>query len=174
MYQIGDRIMYGNTGVCVVKDITTLDLRGVDKNKRYYVLVPLYQDGVIHTPVENNKVPIRPVISRGEAEKLVDRIPEVKAAVCHEKNLTALRNHYQECMGTYACSDLVEMTMSIYAKKRDAERQQKKFGQTDEKYLRRAEDLLFGELSVALDVPRDKVQDYIAARLKGKPGLAEA
>ena len=38
---------------------------------------------------------------------------------------------------------------------------------TDEKFLRRAEDLLFGELAVALDISRDKVTDYIADRLGG-------
>lgn len=58
--------------------------------------------------------------------------------------------------------------MSIYAKKQDAVRQQKKFGVTDEKYLKRAEELLFGELAVALELPREEVQSYISQRLKNK------
>ena len=82
-----------------------------------------------------------------------------------EKNLSALRNHYQQQMSTFDCVDLVRMTKSIYAKKKDAESRQKKIGITDEKFLRRAEDLLYGELAVALDISRDKVTDYIAARL---------
>ena len=58
--------------------------------------------------------------------------------------------------------------MSIYAKKQDAARQQKKFGVTDEKYLKRAEELLFGELAVVLEIPREKVRNFIADRLNKK------
>lgn len=167
MFQIGDKIVYGSTGVCIVEDITTVNLSGVDKNRLYYVLKPLYQDGSIRTPVDNEKVFKRPVISRQEAEALVDMIPTVKAAACNEKNLSLLRSHYRQRLGTFHCEDLVELTMSIYAKKQDAARQQKKFGVTDEKYLKRAEELLFGELAVALDIPRQEVQSYILRRLKG-------
>ena len=68
-------------------------------------------------------------------------------------------------MSAVDCVDLIRMTKSIYAKKKDAESRQKKIGMTDEKYLRRAEDLLFGELAVALGISRDAVTDYIADRL---------
>jgi len=166
MFQVGDKMMYGSTGVCTVVDITTVNLPGVDKNRLYYVLRPMYQDGIIRTPVDNEKVFKRPVISRQEAEALVDMIPTVKATACNEKNLVMLRNHYQERLGTFRCEDLVQLTMSIYAKKQDAARQQKKIGLTDEKYLKRAEELLFGELAVALEIPREEVPFYITARLK--------
>ena len=33
MFRIGDRIVYGSTGVCTVEDITTVNLRGVDKSR---------------------------------------------------------------------------------------------------------------------------------------------
>ena len=33
----------------------------------------------------------------------------------------------------------------------------------DERYLKRAEELLYGELAVALDIPREEVAGYIAA-----------
>lgn len=85
MFQIGDKLVYGSTGVCLVEDITTVNLPGVDKNRLYYVLRPMYQDGIIRTPVDNEKVFKRPVISRQEAEALIDMIPTVKAAACNEK-----------------------------------------------------------------------------------------
>ena len=165
MFSIGEKVMYGGTGVCVVEEITSLKLSGMERAKDYYVLKPLYQSGTIHTPVDNTKVPIRPVLTRTEAEELVDSIPGVAAEICTEKNLSALRNFYQQQMSSYACLDLVRMTKSIYAKKKDAESRQKKIGMTDEKYLRRAEDLLYGELAVALDISRDKVSDYIRRRI---------
>ena len=92
----------------------------------------------------------------------------MKAAACNEKNLSLLRSHYQQRLGTFHCEDLVELTMSIYAKKQDAARQQKKFGATDERYLKRAEELLFGELAVALEIPREQVQEFISQRIRKK------
>ena len=165
MFSIGDKVMYGGTGVCVVEDITSLKLSGMDSARDYYVLKPMYQSGTIQTPVENAKIPIRLVMTRDEAEQLVDTIPSVEASICMEKNLSALRNHYQQQISTFDSMDLIRVTKSIYAKKKDAESRQKKIGMTDEKYLRRAEDLLYGELAVALDLPRDKVTDYISQRL---------
>ena len=167
MFSIGDKVMYGGTGVCEVKDITSLKLSGMDRARDYYVLKPLYQSGTIQTPVDNAKVPIRLVMTRDEAEKLVDAIPHVEASICMEKNLSALRNHYQQQISTFDSLDLIRVTKSIYAKKKDAESRQKKIGMTDEKFLRRAEDLLFGELAVALEISRDKVPDYISQRLGG-------
>ena len=167
MFSIGDKIMYGGTGVCVVEGITSVKLSGMDRARDYYVLRPMYQSGTIQTPVDNEKIPIRPVMTRAEAERLVDTIPNVDAVICMEKNLSALRNHYQQQMSSFDCLDLIRVTKSIYAKKKDAEKRQKKIGMTDERFLRRAEDLLFGELAVALDISRDKVTDYIADRLGG-------
>ena len=167
MFSIGDKIMYGGTGVCVVEGITSVKLSGMDRARDYYVLRPMYQSGTIQTPVDNEKIPIRPVMTRAEAERLVDTIPNVDAVICMEKNLSALRHHYQQQMSSFDCLDLIRVPKSIYAKKKDAEKRQKKIGMTDERFLRRAEDLLFGELAVALDISRDKVTDYIADRLGG-------
>lgn len=171
MFSIGEKIMYGGTGVCVVEGITELRTSRLEPPKPYYILRPLYQSGTIQTPVENNKVPIRPVMTRTEAEQLVDDIPEIHASICYEKSLSALRNHYQQQISSFDCRDLIRMTKSIYAKKKDAESRRKKIGVTDEKFLRRAEDLLFGELAVALEISRDAVLDYIQERLRG--ALAE-
>ena len=150
MFRIGEKIVYGGSGVCLVQDITTVDIRGVDKNRLYYILKPLYHDGIIRIPVDNEKVFMRPMITRQEAEALIDMIPTVKADACNEKNPGLLRGHYQEYLGSFDCADLIELTMSIYAKKKDAAQQKKKLGSTDERYMKRAEELLFGELAAAL------------------------
>ena len=70
MFQAGELLVYGSTGVCRVEEITELDHTVRDRGRRYYVLKPLWQDGVIYAPVDSEKVPMRPVISREEAEAL--------------------------------------------------------------------------------------------------------
>lgn len=166
MYQIGDLIVYGSTGVCRVEAVETPRHRPGEEERQYYLLRPLYQDGTIRIPVDT-KVFMRPVISREEAEKLIDAIPGMNAEVYHERNFTQLAAHYQEALGSHECSDLIELVMSIYAKKQYVESRKRKFGQVDARFMKRAESLLYGEFSVALGIPFDDVQGYIASRVSG-------
>ena len=71
MYQVGDLILYGSTGVCKVADITTQELSGKDEKQLFYVLEPLYQNCTIFTPVNTTKIFMRPIISKDEAERLL-------------------------------------------------------------------------------------------------------
>ena len=38
MFQKGDYIVYGSTGVCEVMDVTTVEMTGVEKDRLYYIL----------------------------------------------------------------------------------------------------------------------------------------
>ena len=167
MFQPGELLVYGTTGVCRVEEITTPDITRADRGRRYYLLKPLYQDGVIYAPVDSDKVPIRPVISREEAEALIDLIPSIRAEAYHGPTLQALAQHYQSAVRSHDCRDLVELMMSIYAKRRQAEAQKRRLGMVDERFMKQAERLLYGELSVALDIPFDQVEPYIARRVDG-------
>lgn len=174
MFQPGDLVVYGTTGVCQVEAITRPNLTGADRNKQYYLLKPLQQDGVIYTPVENQKVPIRSVISAAEAEALIDLIPNMQAEACRAPTLQALAQHYQSVVRSHDCRDLIELMMSIYAKRQQVESQKRRLGMVDERYMKQAERLLYGEFSVALGIPFDEVQPYIARRVDGhEPSQAQ-
>ena len=167
MYQIGDVVMYGMTGACRVEGITEQSLPGTTNEQLYYTLTPVYQSQcTIRTPVDNKKVAIRSVISRDEAERLIDMIPSMQPDPCVDKANSELMEHYMSMLKAHNCGELIELTMSIYAKKRELEGSKRKFGVVDERFLRQAEDLLFGELAVALDVPKGEVPSYIASRVE--------
>ncbi len=155
MYEVGELILYGRTGVCRVESIQP----GAE-DQEYYTLQPLYQSCSITIPV-NSKVFSRPIISRAEAEELIRGMPEVEAEPYHNRNLNQLREHYRSCMDSHCCRDLIRMTKSIYLKRKEALAQKKKFGAVDERFMKEAEDLLFGEFAAALDIARDEVGPYI-------------
>lgn len=165
MFKVGDLIHYGSTGVCRVSDITTRDFAGLDKDQLFYILAPLYQDCTISVPVSNTKIFMRPIISKEEAERLIDLVPTIQAEAYHSKVVRELVDHYEETLNTHDCAELIELTMSIYAKKEHAEQQNRKLGAVDERYMKQAEELLFGELGAALGIPKDSVPDYIAERI---------
>jgi len=164
MYQPGDLVVYGRTGVCRVERIEEKD--GQD----YYVLSPLYQSCAIFTPV-NGKIFMRPIISRQEAEELIAMLPSIEADVYEGKALRELTEHYQASIASHDCRTLAELVKSIYAKKRTAEREKRKFGAVDERFMKEGEALLYGELAAALEIPVEEVPQYIGkqiARAAGK------
>ena len=171
MYQIGDLILYGGTGVCRVTDVVSRKAGRTEPERLYYVLAPLYQTGTITTPVDNGKVFTRPVISRDEAMDLIDQIPSIQPEVYYNQNLQQLENHYKTAMEGHDCLSLLRLTMSTYRKKVEREEKKLKFGAVDRRYMERAENLLYGELAVALGIARDSVQDFIAQRLRSREDL---
>lgn len=78
MFAVDDYIIYGNHGVCKVENIGPVSLAMVDKNKVYYTLRPVYKtEAVVYAPVENPKSVIRHVMTKAEAEQLIEEIPEL-------------------------------------------------------------------------------------------------
>lgn len=165
MFHPGDLVVYGATGVCQVQEIVRPGLSADDRGRPYYLLKPLHQDGIIYTPLEGGKVLMRPVISREEAEVLIDLIPSIQAEACHASTLQALAQHYQSLVRCSDCLELIRLVMSIYAKQKQAEAQKRRLGQVDERYRKQTERLLYGELSAALGIPFEEVQPYIARRV---------
>ena len=116
MFQPNDYVIYGRSGVCVVEG--TEQIGGQD----FYCLRSLYQDCHIKTPV-NGKSPIRPVISKDEANALIDRIPSMEKRKMNASNSRDLSEMYRASILSQECAELVELTMTIYAKnKRRRER----------------------------------------------------
>ncbi len=164
MFEVGDVIVYGSNGVCRVKSISpSKDQK--EKGRLYYELSPVYRDCVIYTPADNQKVFMRPVISREDAEALIDEIPSICAQGYHNRVLRQLTEHYEEAIRSHDCRELVRMLMSLYSKRQELESQKRKFGLVDERYMKRAEELLHGELAVALGLEIEEVQPYIEQRV---------
>jgi CarD family transcriptional regulator len=165
LYRIGDFVVYGRTGVCKITDITAIKSKSGGEDQHYYVLSPLFGGSLtIYAPVDT-KVSIRSAISAAEAERLIDTIPKINATAYYSERMQELTQHYESYLKDSNCADLMGLAMSIYAKKREIEQQNRKFGQVDDKYLKQAEELLYGEFSLALGISKDKVPEYIASRV---------
>ena len=78
MFQIGDYIVYGTSGVCRVEKIGPVDLPDVSKDKLYYTLSPVRNPGGhIYTPVDNQRVVMRPILTEDETEQLMKALPDI-------------------------------------------------------------------------------------------------
>ena len=141
-----------------------MDVRGVSKDKLYYFLTPLYRGGTIYAPLDT-PVRMREVISAEEAEELIKRIPDIPAEVFKERNVRLLSEKYLNIIKSYNCEDLVRVIKTIYNKRENALVNGKKLGSVDERFLNRAEDMLHGELAVALGIEKEEVNEYIKSKL---------
>ena len=83
MFAVGDKIVYGENGVCTVEKIEPLAMSGASKDKLYYHLSPLIGSGTYFAPVDSGAF-MRTVMSREEAEALIDAIPGIEPAICND------------------------------------------------------------------------------------------
>lgn len=165
MFQPDDMIIYGSTGVCRVDTVGSLqDVRGTDPDRQYYTLMPVYGKGTIYAPVDS-PVYMRPVLTRQEAEDLVDKIPSLKGHVFQTRDQRQLTDQYQASFESHCLEDLLQLIMAIRTKNELSRERGKKPGQVDQRFMKRAEDLLYGELSVVLGVDIEAVPEYITTRV---------
>lgn len=161
MYQAGDLIIYSGEGVCRVEAIGPVSITGANKEKVYYTLMPLYRRGRIFAPVDSN-VYMRPILSHEEALDLIRRIPSITPRAVEGSGARFLNERYKTELQSNECEDLIRIIKDVYRKSRDAADRGKKLGQIDERYMKRAEEILYGELAASLQIPRDDVPAYIA------------
>lgn len=160
MFEIGDYVAHYKEGVCEVTAIGKLDISCSDKKKKYYTLKPLYDaGGTLYTPVDNEKNQIRKIITEEDAHALIGDMPNVDTLrVPDEKRREAL---YKEALLKNECRDWIAIIKTSYLRKMKRLASGKKVINVDDKYLNIAEFFLYGELAVALGMPKEKVKSYI-------------
>ncbi len=165
MFKSGDYIIYGSTGVCLVADIFIPEsIADLDEARLYYKLTPLLGSEIIYVPVDA-PVFMRPIITKGQAEALIDKIPEISSSDFEGKDRRQTVESYKLSIGTHNCEDLIKLIKAVYCKTQNLIKCGKKPGQTDTQYLKQAETLLHSELATALNIPFDDVPTYIAVKL---------
>ena len=160
MFSVGDKIIYGENGVCTVESIGPLSMAGAPKDKLYYYLSPLIGSGTYFAPVDSGAY-MRPVMSRAEAEALIDAMPGIQPAICTDNRFNHVDAFYKELFKQHSCEALVSIVKGLKSRMSDRKTKSSRAEAT----MKRAKDILHGELSVALEIDVKDVEDYIVSRL---------
>lgn len=165
MFQRNEYIVYEKYGVCIVADICNPPIPGADKSQLYYVLHPMSTPNqTIYTPVDSNKVLIRRILTKEEVLELISRIPSIETIwTANEKYR---EDNYKKAMRTYDTVEWIRIIKTLYLRKEERKAEGKAVTSTDERYLKTAETHLYEELSMALGIPMNEVEAYIAGRIK--------
>ena len=165
MYNIGDLIIYGNSGVCTVENIGPLESMDIPKDVIYYTLLPYYRKGsTIYTPVDNKKVVMRPIVTKEESMRIIDEIKDIDTLWISEEKKR--ENEYKTAVRTCDCKQLVRIIKTIYLRKLSRIADGKKITATDEKYFKIAEDNFYGELAIPLEMTKEEVGKFVVARVQ--------
>ena len=156
MYNVGEKIIYGENGVCTVSKVAPLDASG-GSDKLFYHLKPLIGSGIYFTPVDSGAF-MRRVMSREEAEVLIDSIPSIEPAVCRDNRFNHVDAFYKELFRQYSCEALVSIVKGLHLRMNEKKTKSSRAEST----MKRAKDILHGELSVALGIELGDVENYIA------------
>lgn len=165
MFDIGQQIVYGTTGVCIVNKIGPLDSASGTGDRIYYTLLPFYsKESTIYTPVDNQKIVMRPILTKEEAESLIEEIPRIeKLWITDEKQR---EQNYKDALAKVDCRELIRVIKTIYPRKQERLAAGKKVTANDERYFNMAEDFLYKELAISLEMELDEVADYVVSHVK--------
>lgn len=141
-------VVYGGEGVCRVEGVGTPSLPGMDKTRLYYTLAPLYRSGQVMTPVDT-RVLMRPLLTGQEVQELIAQLDQLPEEQAESHNTRAIKDLYHQVVASYDCKRLAGLIKGVCRRRSWAIHHGRKVSQMDERYLRRAEDALYGELGAA-------------------------
>ncbi len=165
MFEVGEYIVYNRSGICRVEEITKLSLAGVDRNREYYVLVPVGNQGSrVYVPVDKEPVRARRLMSRADIMALMDEMPEIEEIGIRDEKQREAR--YKEAMGSGDCRQWVGIIKTLYLRKQSRQAQGKKMVAVDERYLKMAEDALYGEMAFVLGKEKKEMEPLIMEHIQ--------
>lgn len=163
MFEIGDYVVYGNKGVCQVKNVGPISLPGVSKDKLYYTMDQVFLRGsTIFTPVDGDK--LRGVMTKNEAESLIADIVNMRPVWNMDDKERERR--FTEILRNADSRELCEMIIVLFYRREERIAGGKKATTTDERYLHAAEDILYGELIISLGLQRDEIKKCIFSQVR--------
>ena len=165
MYQIGEQVVYGVHGVCRVVD---QEERVIDRKRVVYLaLEPVGQDGSRYLVPTHNAAAmgkVKAMLSQEEFSKLMDS-EEVRAdGWIRDENLR--KQTYRELISSGDRVRLMQMVRTLYRHKAAQSAAGRKVHLCDDNFLRDAEKLLTGEVSVVMGMDPEQARQYIRNKLK--------
>lgn len=167
MFAEGDFISHGTNGVCRVAGFTQMDVPGTGEKKEYYILKPVYDsNATVYSPVESgDTLKCRRILTEAEAGKLIQAIPSLAPISARERK--ELEEKCRQAISSGLCSEWVRVIKTLWEDRRSRLEQGKKLTSASERFLKQAEDKLYGELAVSLGQKKQEMERYICGVLEG-------
>ena len=160
MYQKGDYVVYGTKGVCLIEDVMVIDWGAdcISSEKLCYKLAPRFVKGsTIYAPVENEKTVIRSVMSGEEAQDVLNRAKQLETLKVKDEKEREIS--YRNALLSGNSTEWSRIVKTLYLRKQERQKSGKRMTCIDERYLHIAENILFGEMYLPLQLTVKEVGD---------------
>ncbi len=160
MFNIGDLLFYSTNGVCRVSEICSSPFDCND-TRSFYKLTPIADNSslVIYTPVDNEHVVMRSLISKDEAEALLSRLQAIeKVSVAIEKHR---KDAYREAIREGDPEGFVKILKTVRARREVFRKTRRRVPDLDNDFEYTAKNCLYGELSTVLGVAREDIHRIV-------------
>lgn len=163
-FSVNDLVSYGVSGVCRIAAIQECKLG--KESEEYYLLVPIRDEkSTIYVPVKNSVLcgRMKKLLSREEMERFLSEVPEKEYPWIESD-----RERQDRCQSILMSGDrhsVAGLIRMFYARRESLSAVGKKLRVADDRFLREAEKMLFGEMAVVLEMETEAAADYFAGRL---------
>ena len=168
MFQIGQVVSYGATGICTVEDIRYESLsRAGTRKQEFYVLRPIATPTcTTFVPTTNSQLTgkMRSIFTKEQIDNLIDSVRGQQLDWIDDPRQRAER--FGQILSQGITGDLLKLISCLYLEKMARGKAGRKFCATDEKLLSSAERMVSEEFSYALQIPKNQVSSYIAEKME--------
>ncbi len=161
MYNINDLVVY-RRNVCKVIGKKRSDFTG----ELCYVLEPyenIDYSCIVQVPVSNKGGHLRAVVTKDEVEQLCKRSVDIEPLESKPANM---KSKYLDKLKGDDLEDLVCIIKTTSQRNQERLENHKKLAAVDGEFLKKAENYLYSELSVALELSKEKTKEFFLSELK--------
>ena len=164
MHNVGEKIMYGASGLMKIVDIREEII--ADVPRKYYILQDIHSKSTSQTfvPMDNKKLvsSMRPLLTKDEIEELLSKVKEKKLSGVEWHNDNRLRSEqFKKIIESGDREAILSIIRTVYENGVKRQQEGKKNYLTDENLMRKAERLISAEFAEVLGISEDEVSDYI-------------
>ena len=147
--------------MCILKSIENRDFTG--KDVEYYILQLVSdQKSTFYVPTDREDK-LKRVLSRQEISDLISGMPGEDCQWISDDYQR--KEAFRKVIEGGDRHQLISMIKAIYLHRQQLSQTTRKLHSSDERFLSDAEGILYDEFAYALEIPREKVPDYIRAAL---------
>ena len=159
MFSVGQNVLYGTNGVCVVNDITEKKVGKV--SMEYYVLKPLDTNfSTLFVPTNNEALvkKIRGVMTKDMINGVLSNLPEPGE---WNDNKQERSEQFKAVISNGDFTELIRMIRLIYKHSDELSELGRHLHMSDERLLKEAEKMVTEEIEFVLDVDKQQAIEMI-------------
>ena len=169
MFEIGDKIILKNFGVCEIKEIETIDFNNGQGPIDYFVIIPLFHDtdSKIRIPISQS-ANFKSIISKKKALELIKILKDKNKTSIWIDNAKERKTLFNNLFIDGDEEDIIRIIYAIDRKKEEfaSLKTKKMISMTDKGIYDKCIRLIYEEFAIIFSLRYDEVDRFIKEKLK--------